>query len=122
MEKHATPSARPLPSPLPASLLEAIARRFRILAEPMRLRILDQLRSGPATVGELQHQLDATQQNVSRHLQLLYDASIVARVKRGTAVEYSIADESVFGLCEMVCGGIYAQLQDTHDSLHGSAS
>ena len=47
-----------LPHPLPADLVELIARRFRVLGEPMRIRLLDHLREGEATVGELSQALD----------------------------------------------------------------
>ena len=57
-----------LPHPLPDDLVELIARRFRVLGEPMRIRLLDRLREGEATVGELAEALDASQQNVSKHL------------------------------------------------------
>ena len=57
-----------VPHPLPEALIELIARRFRVMGEPMRIRLLDQLRSGPMTVNELAEALGATQQNVSKHV------------------------------------------------------
>ncbi|HEY4894562.1 MAG TPA: helix-turn-helix domain-containing protein [Solirubrobacteraceae bacterium] len=57
-----------IPHPLPAPLVELIAERFRVLAEPMRIRLLDALRESAATVQELQARTDASQQNVSKHL------------------------------------------------------
>jgi DNA-binding transcriptional ArsR family regulator len=100
------PAVQPIPHPLPAVLAELIAQRFRVIGEPMRIRILDQLREGPATVSELRDALGTTQQNVSKHLVVLHQAGIVGREKEGTRVRYSIADESVFDLCEQVCGGL----------------
>ena len=61
-------SFSPTPHPLPEPLIELVAQRFRVLGEPMRIRLLDQLREGDATVGELQQALGASQQNVSKHL------------------------------------------------------
>ena len=104
----------PLPRPLPDPLVELIARRVRVLGEPMRIRLLDRLRDGEATVLELTDALGASQQNVSKHLQLLLEAGIVARRKRGTSAVYSIADESVFALCETVCGSLRRQLDGLH--------
>ena len=66
----------PTPHPLPVPLVELIAQRFRVIGEPMRIRILDHLRDGPATVGGLQEALDTSQQNVSKHLGVLHQAGI----------------------------------------------
>ena len=99
-----------LPHPLPEDLAELIARRFRAIAEPMRVRLLDLLRDGEASVNELAAQLGASQQNVSKHLALLADVGILGRRKDGNHVYYRIVDEGVLGLCEQVCGSVQAQL------------
>ena len=101
----------PLPHPLPDDLVELIARRFRAVGEPMRIRLLDRLRDGEATVGELSEGLDASQQNVSKHLAVLADAGILGRRKDGTHVYYRIVDEGVLQLCEDVCGSLQQQLR-----------
>jgi DNA-binding transcriptional ArsR family regulator len=101
-----------LPHPLPDELVELIARRFRVLAEPLRIRLLDQLRTGEATVNELSEAIGGSQQNISKHLQLLADAGIVGRRKDGNHVYYRIVDEGVLRLCEDVCGSIPAQLSE----------
>ena len=98
--------------PLPEALVELVAQRFRVLGEPMRIKLLDRLRDGEATVGELQRELDATQQNVSKHLGILYDAGMVSRSKRGNHTVYAISDPGVFELCEQVCGGVRRQLSE----------
>ena len=104
--------------PLSDPLIELIAARFRVLAEPMRIRILDQLRGGEATVSELQEALGASQQNVSKHLGILHGAAMVTRTKDGNHVRYAIADEGVFELCEQVCGGVRRQLDELDSVLH----
>jgi DNA-binding transcriptional ArsR family regulator len=101
--------------PLPEDLVELVARRFRVLGEPMRIRLLDRLREGEATVSELSDALAASQQNVSRHLAVLADAGIVGRRKEATFVYYRIADEGVFRLCDDVCGSLRQQLQSLND-------
>ena|SRR5579884_1501650 len=98
--------------PLPEPLIELVAQRFRVLGEPMRIKLLDRLREGDATVGELQSALGASQQNVSKHLAILHDAGMVGRAKDGTHVRYSISDPAIFDLCEQVCGGVRRQLED----------
>jgi DNA-binding transcriptional ArsR family regulator len=101
-----------VPSPLPEPLIELVAQRFRVLGEPMRIKLLDRLRESDATVGELQDALGASQQNVSKHLGILHTAGMVARTKQGTRAVYSISDPSVFDLCDQVCGGVRRQLQE----------
>jgi len=99
-----------LPHPLPEDLAELIARRFRAIGDPMRVRILDLLRDGELSVNELAGRLGAGQQNVSKHLAVLADAGVLVRSKDGTRVCYRIVDEGVFALCEQVCGSLQAQL------------
>jgi DNA-binding transcriptional ArsR family regulator len=101
-----------MPHPLPDPLVDAIAERFRVLGEPMRIRVLDRLREGDATVGELAEALRTSQQNVSKHVGVLARAGLVAREKEGNSVRCRIADESVLALCEQVCGGLQRQVAD----------
>lgn len=101
-----------LPRPLPEPLVELIAQRFRVIGDPVRIRLLDRLRDGSATVGELVAAVGGSQQNVSKHLGVLHQAGVVSRTKEGTAVRYAILDETVFALCEQVCGGLRAQLAE----------
>jgi DNA-binding transcriptional ArsR family regulator len=91
------------PLPLSDPMLEAVAARFRILGEPQRLKILQLLEQGERTVGEIAEALGALQPNISRHLQTLYDAGILGRRRSGASVIYSIADPTIFRLCEIVC-------------------
>lgn len=105
-------TALTLPHPLPEPLIELVAQRFRVLGEPMRIKLLDHLRDGDATVGDLQEALGASQQNVSKHLGVLHGAGMVSRSRRGNRVVYSISDPSVFELCEQVCGGVRRQVAE----------
>jgi DNA-binding transcriptional ArsR family regulator len=114
------PQTPSIPHPLPAPLIELIAQRFRYLGEPMRIALLDRLRDGEATVTELTQATGASQQNVSKHLGVLLNAGIVSRTKRGTSSVYAIADETVFELCEQVCGGLRRQLADLDQILQGA--
>jgi DNA-binding transcriptional ArsR family regulator len=110
-----------LPHPLPAELTELIARRFRVLGEPMRIRLLDRLREGEATVGELSDALGASQQNVSKHLAVLAGEGVLGRRKDGNRVYYRIVDEGVLALCEDVCGSLRRRLAALDDALAGGA-
>ena len=111
-----------LPHPLPAELADLIAERFRLLSEPMRVRILDSLRDGEASVGELAERLDTSQQNVSKHLKLLTDGGIVGRERRGNSSVCSIIDPLVFEMCEAVCGGLRAQVTQVANLLDGGVA
>jgi ArsR family transcriptional regulator len=84
--------------------LQAVAKLFRMLAEPSRLMILQQLRHGSHTVTELVEALDARQANVSKQLAMLHDAGLVGRTRHGNHIEYAIADPMIFDLCNLVCG------------------
>jgi DNA-binding transcriptional ArsR family regulator len=100
-------SGRAIAHPLPDELVELIAERFRALSEPTRIKLLDRLREREATVLELTAYVGTTQQNVSKHLVLLQHAGIVARRRQGTFSYYRIADDSVYSLCEAVCGSLH---------------
>ncbi|MEQ8833495.1 MAG: metalloregulator ArsR/SmtB family transcription factor [Miltoncostaeaceae bacterium] len=111
-----------VPHPIPEPLAQVIAERFRVLSEPMRLRLLDSLRDGESTVGELAARLETSQQNVSKHLGVLASAGLVERRKEGTAVRCRIADASVFALCDLVCGGVSRQIAELQHLIDGTAS
>jgi DNA-binding transcriptional ArsR family regulator len=108
-----------IPHPLPDDLVELIARRFRVLSEPMRIKLLDVLRDGGATVAELREATGSSQQNVSKHLGVLLQSGIVVRRKEGNFARYQISDDSVFALCEQVCGGLRRQLEEIEALLEG---
>jgi len=91
--------------------LTQVASYFQALSEPTRLQILNLLRTGERNVGELALACGYTSANISRHLALLMQHGLVAREGRGTAVYYRIADESVYALCDLVCGNIANRLE-----------
>jgi DNA-binding transcriptional ArsR family regulator len=83
--------------------LSLVAGRFRVLAVPARLRILQHLHGGPRHVSELVTSTGLRQANLSKHLQLLHAHAMVARVRRGRFVRYRIADPAVVALCDLMC-------------------
>jgi DNA-binding transcriptional ArsR family regulator len=91
-------------------LAEMIAARLRVIGDPNRIRILDQLRDGERSVAHITERLGTSQQNASKHLGILLQAGIVSRRREGTSSYYGVADEGVFALCEQVCGGLQMQL------------
>lgn len=106
---------------LPDAFAELVAQRFRALGDPMRLKLLDLLRDGEANVHELTFALEATPQNVSKHLGILYALGIVGRRKAGNFVYYSISDDAVYALCEIVCGSIEKRLGEQRTALLAEA-
>jgi DNA-binding transcriptional ArsR family regulator len=103
-------------------VIDLVAERFRVLGEPMRIRLLNELRDGDLTVGELREATGASQQNVSKHLGILLGAGMVKREKLGNQARYSIADPGVFELCEHVCGGVRRQLDSIDRVLRDAAA
>ena len=91
---------------LPKEALVQVAAYFQTLSEPTRLSLLNLLRDGERNVGELAQLTGFTAANVSRHLALLTTHGLVSRESRGTSVYYRIADESVYALCDLVCGNL----------------
>jgi DNA-binding transcriptional ArsR family regulator len=98
---------------LPPEALAEVAHYFQVLSEPTRLQILNLLRQGEHNVGDLAQLCGFTAANISRHLALLTKHGLVERESRGTSVYYRIADDSVFALCDLVCGNIARQMEDT---------
>jgi DNA-binding transcriptional ArsR family regulator len=90
-------------SKLTSEMLGLVAERFKVLAEPVRLELLQLLRSGEMTVSELVDESGMAQANVSKHLRLLHAAGFVTRRKEGLFVYYALADRGVFQLCDIMC-------------------
>ena len=109
----------PLPEPMPDALVEMIAERFRVIGEPTRIRILERLRAGEASVQELTDALEASQQNVSKHLTVLARVGIVGRRRVGTYAYYRITDESVLAMCEQVCGAVQRNVEALAAAVEG---
>ncbi len=110
-----------LQHPLSDEVVELIARRLRVIAEPTRIKLLDRLRAHEATVQELTEAVGSTQQNVSKHLGVLADAGIVARRRQGGFTHYRVVDESVYRLCEEVCGSVAQQLENLQTALSAAS-
>lgn len=81
-----------------------IARRFGVLSDPLRIRLLHSLHDGEKNVSRLVALSGGSQTNVSRHLQTLADAGMIARRKAGAQVFYAIDDPTILDLCALVCG------------------
>lgn len=103
-------------------LLDLVANRFKVLAEPARLQILNLLRDEELTVGELVDRSGLGQANVSKHLQLLHASGFVSRRKDGLFVYYRLADASVFELCETMCGRVEGEIKSRRELIGRGSS
>jgi DNA-binding transcriptional ArsR family regulator len=93
----------PLPR-LPPAVIERVADRFRLLSDPTRLRLVNELHvSGELTVGELVERLQVSYATASKQLAMLRAHGTVSRRREGTLVHYRIADPSLEELCNGVC-------------------
>ena len=86
-----------------AELFDEVSNFFFLLSEPTRLKILHSLCHGERPVGEIVSAIEATQANVSRQLNMLFRAKILARRKEGTQVYYRIDDPATLEICQNAC-------------------
>jgi DNA-binding transcriptional ArsR family regulator len=86
--------------------LEIVAARFRALSDASRLQILQHLFKGEQSVQALCELSGMSQANVSKHLSVLAEQGIVQKRRQGLFVYYSIGDESIYQLCDIVCGAV----------------
>jgi DNA-binding transcriptional ArsR family regulator len=91
-------------------LLELAARKFALLADPTRLRVLSALHdAGEISVSELAGRTGIPVASVSQHLNRLAAGGVVARRRQGTSVHYRIADATIQALCDLVCSSLAAR-------------
>ena len=85
--------------PLDAGVAEDLAKRFRALADPTRIAIVNRLAgAGEVCVCELVAEFELSQPTISHHLRILRDAGLVDSSRRGTWAYYRIVPETVQGL------------------------
>ena len=107
--------------PLEPAELQLIAHRFAVLSDPLRLRLVHALFAGEKSVSELIAATGGSQTNVSRDLQMLTQAKVLARRKEGLRVFYAIADPTIFALCQLVCAGLETALAQQAAVLGGDS-
>src|SRR5512147_2511329 len=95
-------------------MIDLVARRFQVLGEPCRLRILQTLQGGAMTVNQIVGELDGNQPNISKHVHILFDDGLAGRARSGNSVLYCIADPVRFKLCELVCRSTARQAAQVH--------
>jgi DNA-binding transcriptional ArsR family regulator len=85
---------------MPNTLRERKAEMFKVLANPVRVALLDELRSGPLTVGDLQRKLGIDSSNASQHLAILRGKLLVATRREGNNVWYSVEESRVYEILD----------------------
>jgi DNA-binding transcriptional ArsR family regulator len=91
---------------LAAHDIDSVAQKFKVLSDPSRLSIVALLMDGPLKVSDIVEKMDCSQPNVSKHLQMLYQAQMVSRTRKGSHVLYEISDPRVYKLCDVMCQSI----------------
>jgi DNA-binding transcriptional ArsR family regulator len=89
------------------------AELFKSLSHPMRIRILDLLRDGELTVGDLQGRLSAEQSMVSQHLAALRSKELVHGRREGTSVKYTVSDPAIWQMLD-IAREIYERQIQSH--------
>ncbi len=98
--------------------LEHVAAFFRAMSVPLRLKILNALRSGERNVGQITADLACSQANASKHLAILAGSGLIEKRQSGTSTYYRIRDPRIYELCDLVCGHVGERLgRDV--ALHG---
>lgn len=96
---------------------ELIAARFRVLADPMRLRIFHALGEEEMNVTQLMIATGCKQANISKHLRILKQVGFLSRRKEGLHVYYRVSDAAVFELCDLVCSSWQEKLDQQQESI-----
>ena len=87
----------------PLVMFDRAAELFRVMAAPMRLRVINALCDGEKNVSELLARIDTTQPNMSQHLSMLYKAGVLSKRREGAQIYYRIADKKIVNVCKAVC-------------------
>ena len=99
------------PESVPSEVVQQVSEYFSVLSEPMRLRILNLLRDGEKCVQDLVEATATSQANVSKHLKVMLQAGILSRRSQGTSAYYSVEDDLIFELCNLVCDRLATRIE-----------
>lgn len=96
---------------------EVKAEFFKALSHPARITVLELLREGKRSVGELIPQVGLEPSHLSQQLSALRRANIVDTRKKGSTVYYSVSDPRIFELLEVAKQIITGSLTEAKDLL-----
>jgi ArsR family transcriptional regulator len=106
MPKRAPPILTELDKP--EHVFVKAAELFRVMAAPMRLKIISCLCDGEQNVNYLLSKINTTQPNMSQHLNTLYRSGVLDKRRDGVQIYYRIANAQIVAVCKAVC----QQVQD----------
>jgi DNA-binding transcriptional ArsR family regulator len=101
--------ARSMSRHLPEEAVDSVAALLRVIAEPTRIRLMEILGRGSASVQGLAVQLAMTYQNVSKHLEVLREAGIVTRRVEENRVHYELIDFSGWWMVQQAGASLAAE-------------
>ena len=84
-------------------VFDSAAELFRLLATPIRLKIISSLCGQEKNVSQLLGEIDTTQPNMSQHLHTLYQSGVLGKRREGVQIFYRIINDNVVTLCRAVC-------------------
>ena len=96
-------------------LYQLKAELCKTFSDPTRLIIINQLRHGEKTVGELVQLLETPQAVVSRHLAILRDRGVVDSRRAGTSVYYRLTDSKIIEACDLVHGILLSRIEKNRE-------
>lgn len=88
---------------LSGKVIDLIAEYFKVLSQPLRIKILAALRDGEKSVSEIVEAVNSSQPNVSKHLGILIKAGFITRRQVKNVAYCSISDKSVWQICDISC-------------------
>ena len=91
-------------------VFDSAAELFRLLATPIRLKIISALCGQEKNVSQLLSEIDTTQPNMSQHLSTLYRAGVLGKRRDATQIYYRIESERAAMLCRAVCTQIAVEM------------
>lgn len=106
---------------VPPWLLVRAAEQLQALGLIARLRIVEELSAGERTPQDLAVTLALTQQNVSKHLQVLYGTGLVRRRRDGTRVLYDLVDDRILVLLDSLAQQLARRLRELSERAQGAA-
>ena len=106
----------------PEHIYELHAQMCKALADPKRLLIINELREGPRSVGEIAAALGFSQPNTSQHLAILRDRGIVVATRSGSTIHYSLNGEKVLDALDLLRAFMAENLERRSRAVHGDAT
>jgi len=90
---------------------------LKALAHPIRLSIIEQLKNGELSVGDLVHKLGIEQSTISKNLAILRQAGILSSRQEKVTVYYAVRDPDIFKVLRLVADFLSKKLNETQKAL-----